>query len=154
MFLEFHPSSEKNGKKENSLHDLSFQKKYLLIDDGDGQNWLAESYGMEWIQGEKFQLLTPPRTIKNSQVKNVIGLNEVEAKYHSALQLRKLGKLKICTDSWIKEEHLRKIFITPSFKVEISSGEQVEWSDIKKIFWENTLCFDSLLDYFYYPHVV
>jgi hypothetical protein len=145
---------EKCGHKESSLHDLSFQSKYILIVGEDGQSWLAESYGMEWVQGENFQLLTPPRTIRSSQVKNVFELNEVESKFHSALQLRKLGKLKICTSSGIKEEYLRKIFVTPSFKVEISSGEQVEWSDVKKIFWENTLCFDSSLDYFYYPHVV
>lgn len=145
---------ENCGTRKSSFHDLSFQMKYLLIGDEDGQRWLGESYGLEWTQNEQYQVLTPPRTITSTQVKKVLEFGEVQSKFHSALQLRKLGKLIFHTSHGIKEGYLRKIYASPCFKVEISSGEQVEWSDVKKIFWENTLCFDSSSDYFFYPHVV
>lgn len=145
---------ENCGVRKSSFHDLSFQMKFLLVEDEDGRHWLGESYGLEWIQNEQYQLLTPPRTITSTQVKKALEFGEVQSKFHSALQLRRLGKLNFHTSHGIKEGYLRKIYASPCFKVEISSGEQVEWSDVKKIFWEDTLCFDSSSDYFFYPHVV
>lgn len=145
---------EKCGLKTPSFHDLSFGPHYLLVEEENQSSWLAESYGLEWLQGDQFQLAVPPRTICESQVKKILEFQDISPKFHPALQLRKLGNLKFLTTSGSKEGYLRKIYVAPSFKVEISSGEQVEWSDIKKIFWENILCFDSSSDYFYLPHVV
>lgn len=145
---------EKFAAKNPSLHDKSFCENYLLIASEDGSEWIGESYGLEWSPGEKVHLLTPPRTVCISQVKNVFNLDDIQVKFHSALQLRKLGLLTFCTPSGNKEGYLRKIFVSPSFSVEISSGEQVEWGDIGKIFWGQILCYDSSSDYFFYPHVV
>lgn len=144
---------ENGGVATSSLHDVSFLKKYLLIEDG-AQAWWAESFGLEWQGDDRYLLQTPPRTISEDQVKRICGIDEVARSFHPALTLRSLGELRIETSSGLFVGKLRKIFVSPSFKLEISSGEQVEWSQITKIFWENTLCFDSSSDYFYFPHVV
>ena len=150
-----HPQAmifEKYRDPVPSLHDLSFLNKYLVIQDGHDHSWLGETYGLEWLRGEEYQLLIPPRTIKNSAITQVLDLHQISPHYQMALQLRKLGFLTLQTGHGLKQGNLRKIFLTPSFKLELSSGEQVEWSDVQKIFWENILCFDSSSDYFFYPH--
>lgn len=144
---------KKCGRKEADLHDQSFQEKYLILSD-ESSEWIGETFGLEWIRENEYQLLIPPRTITEFQVKNVYDFEQIPVEFHSALLLRKLGILTIHCMTGVKQGHIRKIFISPSFKVELSSGEQVEWSEIKQIYWENTLCYDSLLDYFFYPHVV
>jgi hypothetical protein len=144
---------EKCAQKISDLHDMSFKEKFLVISDQSSE-WIGESFGLEWVKENEFLLLTPPRTISEFQVKNVFDFEQIPAEFHSALLLRKLGMLTIQFITGIKHSHIRKIFISPSFKLELSSGEQVEWSEIKQIYWENTLCYDSLLDYFFYPHVV
>ena len=143
---------EKCSRKEPSLHDFSFLPKFLLIQDERNHSWLGESYELEWLRGDEYQLLTPPRTITNSTITQVLDLHQLRDDYQIALKLRKLGLVRIQTMLGEKHGFIRKIFITPSFKLEISSGEQVQWSDVQKIFWENILCFDSSSDYFFYPH--
>ena len=143
----------KISQKQNDLHDFSFLKKYLLIEDENSQ-WLGESLGLEWLKADEFKLLVPPRSFKESQVKEVLELADVDKCFQPALLLRGLGELRIVTETAELQGHLRKIYVAPCFKVEISSGEQVEWGKIRRIFWESTLCFDSSLDYFFYPHVV
>lgn len=145
---------ESGGEVTSSLHDFSFQKKYLLIEDENKEQWLGESFNLEWQLNNQYILNCPPRSIRSEQVKNVWSLEQTESRFHPALSLRALGELKIETTQGTFAGKLRKIFVSPSFKVEISSGEQVEWSQITKIYWENTLCFDSSSDYFYLPHVV
>lgn len=145
---------ENGGRPTSSLHDYSFQKKYLLIEDANSEQWLGESYNLEWQGRDQYLLSSPPRTIHSEQVKNVWSLDQVESRFHPALGLRALGELQIETSLGSFKGSLRKIFVSPSFKVEISSGQQVEWSQVTKIFWESTLCFDSLSDYFYLPRVV
>ncbi len=145
---------EKCSQKGTSLHDYSFLSKYLLIQEERNHSWLGESYGLEWLKAEDYQLLTPPRTVKSSSITQVMDLNQIRPDYQIALFIRKLGMVTLQTSQGTKQGILRKIFVTPSFKVEISSGEQVEWSDVQKIFWENILCFDSSSDYFFYPHAL
>ncbi|MBA2405213.1 MAG: hypothetical protein H0V66_10615 [Bdellovibrionales bacterium] len=144
---------QKSGFRQTSLHDQSFNHRYLMLEEGPGI-WVGESYGLEWLQGEQYQLLVPPRTISSLQIKEILDLDELPVKYHFALQLRPLGSFTFLTSSGSKEGYLRKIYVGPSFTVELSSGERVEWSDIKKIFWETTLCYDSSADYYFFPHVV
>ena len=145
---------ENGGKVIPSLHDYSFLKKYLLIQESNQEQWLAESYNLEWQGSDQYLLNCPPRTIRSDQVKNVWDLEQVDKSFHPALGLRGLGELKIETTRGEFQGSLRKIFVSPTFKVEISSGQQVEWSQILKIFWESTLCFDSSSDYFFLPRVV
>lgn len=144
----------KKGDPKESLHSHSFKQNFLLIEESDSASWLGESFNLEWQRGEEYLLKTPPRTIYSDQVKKILRLDEIETHFHPALELRRLGELKLQTADRLITASLRKIFVFPSFKLEISSGEQVEWSQIKKIFWENTLCFDSSSDYYYFPHVV
>ena len=145
---------EKCASKSSSLHDFSFLPKFFLIQEERNHSWLGESYGLEWLRGDEYQLLTPPRTIINTAITQVLDLHQIRAEYQIPLRLRKLGLLTLHTKHGEKQGIIRKIFITPSFKLEISSGEQVEWSDVQKIFWENILCFDSSSDYFFYPHAL
>lgn len=144
---------EKVSLKQTDLHDFSFQKKYLVLKD-DLTEWIGESFGLEWLRNDEYQLLIPPRSFKLSEVKGIQSLQEIPARFHPALLLRGLGNLKIVTQTHELAGQFRKIYVAPCFKVEISSGEQVEWEKIRQIFWENTLCYDSSLDYFFYPHAV
>lgn len=139
---------------EASLHSLSFLKRYLVIKDETDEEWIGECYGLEWSGNHSFMLQTPPRTIQDNQVQKVLTLENIPQHFHPALHFRRLGALKFVTEEGTFEGNLRKIFISPSFKVEISTGQQLEWSQLKKIFLENTLCFDTSLDYVYFPHVV
>ena len=145
---------EGTGPQTPSLHDVSFHERYLLIEDQNSSLWLAESLGLEWIREEEYLLACPPRSVLASQVKAVLLFAEIEQKFRLALHLRRLGELQIESGRGTHTGVLRKIFVSPSFKVELSTGEQVEWSQIKKIFWENILCFDSSSDYCFYPLVV
>jgi hypothetical protein len=145
---------ENGGEASSSLHDYSFLKKFLLIEDENSQQWLGESFNLEWQGQDQYLLNCPPRSIRSEQVKNVWDLEQVESRFHHALGLRKLGELSFETAQGNFVGSLRKIFVSPTFKVEISSGQQVEWSQITKIYWESTLCFDSSSDYSFLPHVV
>lgn len=145
---------KKTGQVSDSLHWLSFVRKHLLLKEDNGEKWLGESYGLEWSRNNEFNLLTPPRTIRSSQVEAVYSPEEVEPRYRPALHLRQLGPIRIESNGSSYSGHLRKIFVSPCFKVEISSGQQLEWSQIKKIFWENTLCYDSLSGYCFFPRAV
>lgn len=144
---------EKISKKEASLHDYSFQKKFLFIHN-DSSEWIGESFGLEWLKDDEYQCVIPPRSFKQSEVRTILDLEGIDKRFHPALLLRPLGNLKIVTETRELLGQLRKIYVAPCFKVEISSGEQVEWEKIRQIYWENNLCFDSSLDYFFYPHVV
>lgn len=141
------------GEAQDSLHEVSFKKQYLWIEDANQDQWIGESYGLEWNFGNQYQLLTPPRTISEDQVKKRSLLSEIPQEFHPALELRRLGELRIETRERVYLGSLRKIFVSPSFKVEISSGEQVEWSEVTKIFWGRTLCLDSCLGFYSFPLV-
>lgn len=144
----------KSGPLSDSLHTVSFRRKLLLIREDNGEKWLGESYGLEWSRTTDYNLKSPPRTISLKQVEAVLSFEEVEAQFQLALHLRTLGLVVIEIDGLSHRGHLRKIFVAPCFKVEISSGHQLEWSQIKKIFWENTLCYDSLSGYCFFPRAV
>lgn len=144
---------QNDGVASDSLHDLSFVEKFLLIEDSSNLTWLAESLGLEGHDLDQYNLKTPPRTIEEKQVKKRLIWEEIPAEFHPALRFRRLGSIRIETQETTFHGSIRKIFVSPSFRLEISSGEQVEWSEIKKIFWENTLCYDTSLDYFYFPLV-
>ncbi len=146
---------EKSGEPlETTLHHVSFLKRFFLIQDQNDEEWFGESYGLEWSRGDFFDLQTPPRTIQERQVSKILKFEDIPQRFHPALRFRRLGPLRIETRDAVFEGNLRKIFVSPTFKVEISTGQQLEWSEVKKIFWENTLCFDTSLDYVYFPHAV
>lgn len=139
---------ERNFKKR--LDDLipfnqSFLKKFLLIED-QGEEWLGESYGMEWTDGDRFELQVPPRTLFWKNVKKMMLLSEIDPKYHTALALRNSLPCEIATLSKKFIGIIRKIIISPTFKLELSTGEKVEWDEILTIHQGIELCFASSLD--------
>jgi hypothetical protein len=96
-------------------HEISFQKKVLTIKDDDGSIWLGESYGLSWLKDDLYSLECPPRSIRWSQVLKVQDESELSLVQQEARKFRE------------KVTSVRKIFVSPRFSLEISSGEQVEW---------------------------
>lgn len=133
-------------KRDGSLlpHDLSYQEKFLLI--RDQEEWLGESLGLEWSEGERYELKTPPRTIQWGSVQEVLSFDQIDVRIRPAIELRRLGELKIETGNAVYYGFIRKILLKPTFRLEISSGEQVEWSEIKTIRQGLQLCYVSSSD--------
>lgn len=136
-----------NCKRADDLwpFEITFKDQYLLIEEND-ETSIASSFGMEWIGGQKFNLVHPPRTVSMKDVRKIItSPSELQVKFLGlALEIRKKGTVKIQTRSSSFDGFIRKIIITPSFRVEISSGEKVEWSDIISITQGSDLCYAIL----------
>ncbi len=132
--------------------DISFQAKYLFIKELD-QEWIGESFGLTYHAENKFDLLTPPRTIEWSSVQKVADLHEIPQHLRLSLGLRRLGELQISTPSGKYAGIIRKITVKPGFSVEISTGEKIEWAHILSIYWGTILCYDSSLGFSFLPVV-
>jgi hypothetical protein len=128
-----HASVAKVYQKRLNLHEFSFLDRYLVIRDNNGEEWIGESYGLEWQSKNLFSLLTPPRTIDASQVQNIKFLHDFAPQIQLALELRRANHL-------FKGHFIRKIFLSPRFKLELSTGEQVEWSESTDISRESSAC--------------
>lgn len=122
-------------------HELSYEEQFLLIE--DSELWIGETLDLSWTEKDRYELTVPPRTIEWSTVKEVMKLAEVPSLYQRAIELRRRGELEIKTRERVYRGFLRKIIIGPTFKVEISSGEKVEWGHILSIKEGNTLCYES-----------
>lgn len=122
--------------------NLSFRERFLFIDDGK-ETWIGESYGLEWNGDESFNLRIPPRTIQWKDVKSSQVLSELDSKYEMAIQLRRLGEVTFLTHQGSFQGTIRKIIVKPSFLVEISSGERIEWIKILTITQGSRLCYAS-----------
>ncbi len=128
-----HAGFAKVYKKRLNLHDFSFLRRYLTVRDQNGEEWIGESFGLEWQSRNLFSLLTPPRTIDASQVLSVKFLHDFPPEIQRALEYRSHG-------TQLMGSFIRKIFISPRFKLEISTGEQVEWSNSIDISMESSAC--------------
>lgn len=122
-------------------HLVSYQEKFLIIQDQD--EWIGESMGLEWVQEDLYNLSTPPRTIDWKTVKEVLSFDEVPVRFQKAITLRRLGELTITTPDAVFHGFIRKITLNPTFRLEISSGEQVEWNKIVTIHQGSRLCYES-----------
>lgn len=137
--------SQKIKRAESLLpHTLSYQEKFLVI--RDQEEWIGESLGLEWSEGDRYELRTPPRTILWESVQEVLSFDQIDVKIRPALELRRLGELQIETGNAVFQGFIRKILLKPTFRLEISSGEQVEWSEIKTIRQGPQLCYASSSD--------
>ncbi len=119
---------ESNGllrSPELSFYDLSFQHKHLLISE-DEKTWIGESFGMIEIRKDEFNLVLPPRTIRRDSVLAIIEENDLSGEILSAVKLRRGSPAAL----------IRKIFLSPSFSIEISTGETIEWNQIKDLHQE------------------
>ncbi len=120
---------------------LSYQEKYLVMKD----DWIGETYGMEWTDGDRFELLTPPRTIHWKDVKKLMILDDFPHYVQKVLSLRREGELNFELHGRSLSGFIRKIILNPSFQLELSNGEKVEWTEIKSIRKGSLLCYDSSL---------
>lgn len=148
-----HPEALVFEKNESTLipgpHQLSYQQKYLLI---DGE-WIGDSFGLEWLRGNHYQLLHPPRTIEWRDEIKLFNFDQLPKPIQLLVTLRRLGRVKISTTESVYIEYLRKIKLFPSFEVELSSGEWVRWNQILTISTDKILCYESSSDYFFSPLV-
>lgn len=118
---------------------LSYLDFELFIEDEQGV-WLGDSFGLQKEEGERFTLLHPPRTIPWKSVKNLKELKDLEKTFLHLVTLRCSGAVRIETPTKVYEAYIRKIYVSPVFRVELSTGEQVEWSHITKIITRTSLC--------------
>ncbi len=120
---------------EFSPHQLSFVDELLLIRDSQGE-WVADSFGLEWEGGDQYQFLHPPRSIQWS-----CDFVEVLSKDHELYpELLRLSKYRRQGEHRFglrtgeeKSGYIRKIRISPTFALEISTGELIEWRSLKNI---------------------
>lgn len=118
---------------------LSYQHLFVVFRD----EWIGETYGMEWTEGDRFELATPPRTIHWKDVKNLMILEDFPANVQKALMLRRQGELVFQLAERSLSGFIRKIILKPTFQLEISNGEKVEWTEIVTIKKGSLLCYDS-----------
>lgn len=144
-----HPNAivYERGADSNEVgpHQVSFHEKYLLFTDPRGE-WIGDSFGLEWLKDEQYQLLRPPRTIEWGQLIKIMDQGELAPAVRLLVEVRKKGEVEITVKSTILQGHIRKILVRPCFEVEISTGEWVKWEDIKTIKADNHLCYESSLD--------
>lgn len=144
-----HPYAHIYQKKEKSPlqlgpHQLSFMDHLLVIKDDAGE-WIANSYGLEWLTGDQYQFLYPPRTISwNQSFKGIFdkGSKDFGLIWHIC-EVRKLGELKFVLKNG-EELYgcIRKIRLSTPLLLEISTSELIEWESIEKIFKGSHLCYE------------
>jgi len=130
---------------EAGPHQLSFKDELLVIEDSLGE-WVADSFGLEWLGEDTYQFLHPPRAITWSRdFKRILspGSKDFELIKNISL-LRKLREVRIVLDDG-KELNsvIRKIRISGTLRLEISTSELLEWRRILKIFKGSHLCYES-----------
>lgn len=125
-----------------SAFDLSFEHKYLFIQDRD-EVWIGESRGLTWTRDDQFELLTPPRTVFWRNVNKWSDLAKLSPLQKLAVELRKEGELEFTGTDFKISGFIRKIIIHPTFRLEISTGEKVEWEKILTINKGSRLCYAS-----------
>ncbi len=118
---------------------LSYQEKFLLMAD----DWVGETFGMEWTTGERFELKTPPRTIQWNDVKKLMISEDFTMLERMAISLRREGELAFELPDRILTGFIRKIILNPTLALEISNGEKVEWTKILTIRKGSLLCYES-----------
>ncbi len=136
---------ERNFHKRNETllpFELSFKHQFLLIEER-GELWIGETQGLEWTEGDRFELLTPPRTINWMNVKAVLKSENLTENESLACKLRHKGELEFETVRGKTQGIIRKIMRSSTFRVEISTGEQVEWNEILTIKKGSHLCYVS-----------
>ncbi|MCM2349906.1 MAG: class I SAM-dependent methyltransferase [Bacteriovoracaceae bacterium] len=129
-------------ERDSSLlpFELSFKDRYLLIKENE-ELWIGNSRGLEWTCDDRFELLTPPRTIFWKNVQSISDGKDFSALQKLAIALRNEGELEFSTLNKKIIGTIRKIIIAPSFSLEFSTGEKVEWKQILKIKKGRKLCY-------------
>lgn len=133
-------------------HQLSFLQRMLIVREESGEEWLGESRGLEWLRGDEYQLLLPPRSIRWSQVKSILGFSDLPELWRFLCELRRRDReLCVSSERGAMRGKLRKILISPRMALELSSGERVEWSHIMTLTLDGSLCYDSSRSFYFLP---
>ncbi len=144
-------------KSAGLISDPTFQLSYkdliLKIQSDNDEIWLGLSKKLSWMKGNLFNLAHPPRTISSKEILEVMAESQLEEDVNFLLKIFKFNELKMITDDFICLGEIRKIIIYPEKRLEISSGQLIEWKKVKFIFWKDYLCYDAYLDYYFLPLV-
>jgi hypothetical protein len=119
--------------KKPSFDDYSFVEKIFEIRDEDGSIWLGESYGMSWCKENLYNLQIPPRTINQDQILNILDEMNLTEFLKKWISLRRKGPMSFETDRGIFNGEIRKIFISPDLKLELSTGQRLLFSEINSL---------------------
>lgn len=119
--------------KKPSFDDYSFVENFFEIQDEDGSIWLGDSYGMSWCKENLYNLQFPPRTINQDQILNILDEKNLTEFLKELISLRRKGPLSFETDRGILNGEIRKIFIRPDLKLELSSGQHLLFSEINSL---------------------
>lgn len=122
--------------------DLSFQDYYLFIEE-NGERWIGNARGLEWTAEDRFELLTPPRTINWKCVVKYSSWEELTPQEKRLIGLRELGEVLVMTKNRSISGIIRKIFVGPTFSLEFSTGEKVQWDEILTIKQGSKVCYVS-----------
>lgn len=109
--------------KKSSIHDYSFENAYFLIRQTDHSFWLGDSFGLEWHKETSYNLKFPPCTIKESDIVQVMKWEELDLVIKELIILRRQG-------DGLSLGMIRKIFVRPEIKIELSSGQMVHLNEI------------------------
>lgn len=126
-------------------HQLSFQDELLVLTDQQGE-WVASSYGLEWLGGDRYQFQHPPRAISWSlDFKGKVAQNSQAYPLLKNLNaIRKLGEVRIeLANGQELTGVIRKIRLSDPIRLEISTAELIEWQSILRIFKGSHLCYES-----------
>jgi SAM-dependent methyltransferase len=108
---------------------LSFRDRYLVIAEGSDR-WVGETRGLCWTADDRFELAVPPRTIRWRDVETVCDAGAFSPDVRRCLELRARGPVVIATRHREHRGELRKILLSPVFRLELSTGERVEWEHV------------------------
>lgn len=145
--------SNHSPREQQGAHYLSFKQQALVIRDGNSEEWLAESFGLNWSHDNIFDLLTPPRSIDWQQVISVRDESALSRELSFLYHLRPLGEVSLSARGTSYSGTIRKIIISPTFSVELSTGQKLKWQEIQSIHWDQFLCYESSSAYFCLPPV-
>lgn len=130
---------------QKSLHDVSFKQCCLFIKDDENSEWIGESFELEWLKDDVFHLNIPPRTIQEKDVIRIVGREELSPKLRLMMDIRRKGEVEIKVANRMFRGFIRKILVKPAFRLELSSGEWIQWEDIQSISASDKICYESSL---------
>lgn len=111
---------------------VSYEDLAVLIQDEQGL-WVGNTFNLKWERNNLFTLFNPPRTIEWSSVKTLKARSDCDKTLQEMMLFREAGLVMIETQARPINGYIRKIYLSPVFHLEISTGEKVELSQILKI---------------------
>ena len=121
---------KKIAQKTPSLHDFSFENVFFLIRQSEDHCWVGDSFGLEWLNEGAFNLKYPPATIEEMNIVQVLKWEEFDPLLRKLIIMRKQGEIFHSPLNPHSAGMIRKIFIRPEIKIELSTGQMVLLDEI------------------------